>query len=84
MKTKNRFFVAYSPDNVIWGIGNTKKSSIEDALKWLQEYELINQEHYPLDVLDSIESTFRLYERILHHGYSELKWEIRDGKANLC
>lgn len=75
----NEFYIFVTPDNIIWGVGQTKKEAVEDALKCI-ECDVDKPTHGKI-IRASEDLAMALYE----DGYCDDMWELyKDGERWLA
>lgn len=67
--TNKKYYVAYSPDEVIWGTGRSSATARKDAVSWLKDSDYEND--YDMRKLKTCECTKTTYDHVRKNGWDE-------------
>jgi len=67
------YYVFITPDNVIWGVGLSKKETVEDALKNINDYPDWDSKPKSGKI---VRATYELAWEIWDNGFNEDVWDL--------
>lgn len=80
----DEYYIFVTPDNIIWGVGQTKKEAVEDAIESIVSQFLIWDNKHPT-VGRVIRASEELALEVYKSGHSDDMWEpYKDGERWLA
>lgn len=73
-----KYYVFITPDNVIWGTGNTKKETIKDAKVCIRDWYRCNRDEDTPDLGKVVPATKKLVDKVANNGFYDDMFELVD------